>query len=161
MLPRWRRTPEHAGNALATMVNHPALTKAFLPWNVHLLFGSTLPARVRELAVLRVAYMRNCAYEWAHHVDMGRQTGLTDEHITAAAGGTASIDVYDRAVLTAVDELEHNSRISDSTWAMLGERLDVRQRMDLVFTVGTYATLAMAFNTFGVQLDDDHDGNEG
>jgi len=31
--------------------------------------------------------------------------------------------------------------------------------MDLIFTVGTYATLAMAFNTFGIELD--HDQNEG
>jgi len=160
MLPRWRRNPDNAGNALATMVNHPTLTKAFLPLNVHLLFKSTLPARERELAVLRVAYLRNCAYEWTHHVDMGHEVGLTDAEISAAAGDGVAPDEFDRALLTAVDELHEQSRISDDTWAALGERFDDRQRMDLVFTIGTYGTLAMAFNTFGVQLDSHHSSED-
>jgi AhpD family alkylhydroperoxidase len=157
MLPRWRRNPVDAGNALSTLVNHPALTKAFLPFNVHLLFASTLPPRLRELAILRVAHTRACDYEWTHHLDMGRQTGLSESDIAAAAGERVAAGI-ERAVLAAVDELDDSSRISDATWAALGEELDDRQRMDLVFTVGTYATLAMAFNTFGVQLDDDHEG---
>lgn len=156
MLPRWRRTPEHASNALATLVNHPALTKAFLPLNVHLLFSSTLPARERELVVLRVAHLRDCAYEWTHHVDMGQQVGLTEDDIAAAAGDAAPDNPFDRALLDAVDELHHHSRISDETWTALGAELDERQLMDLVFTVGTYGMLALAFNTLGVQLDRDH-----
>jgi 4-carboxymuconolactone decarboxylase len=31
--------------------------------------------------------------------------------------------------------------------------LDQRQLMDLVFTVGAYDLLAMAFNSFGLELD--------
>ncbi len=159
MLPRWRRNPVNAGNGLATLVHNPALTKAFLPFNVHLLFSSTLSPRLRELAILRVAHRRDSDYEWAHHVDMGRQAGLTDDDIAGAADGSAA--GFDGVVLRAVDELHDGYRISDETWAALGEQLDDRQRIDLIFTVGTYAMLAMAFNTFGVQLDDDHDGNEG
>jgi hypothetical protein len=30
--------------------------------------------------------------------------------------------------------------------------------MDLVFTTGNYIALAMALNTFGVEVEDDHDG---
>ena len=159
LLPRWRRNPENAGNGLATLVRHPALTKAFLPLNVHLLFSSTLSTRLRELTILRVAHRRGSDYEWAHHVDMGRQAGLTDDDIAAAASGTAAD--FDGVVLRAVDELHDASRISEDTWAALGEQFDDRQRMDLIFTVGIYSTLATAFNTFGVQLDHDHDGNEG
>ncbi|MGZ4585891.1 MAG: carboxymuconolactone decarboxylase family protein, partial [Mycobacterium sp.] len=46
--------PRDANNALATFAHHPALAKAFLRFNVHLLYSSTLPARIRELAILRV-----------------------------------------------------------------------------------------------------------
>ena len=45
--------PRDANNALATFAHHPALAKAFLRFNVHLLYSSTLPARIRELAILR------------------------------------------------------------------------------------------------------------
>ena len=35
----------------------------------------------------------------------------------------------------------------------LAASFDERQLMDLIFTTGTYALLAMAFNSFGLELD--------
>jgi AhpD family alkylhydroperoxidase len=156
MLPADRRNPQDAGNALSTFANHPALAKAFLRFNVHLLYSSTLSPRVRELAILRVAHRRDCAYEWTHHVELARQAGLTDDEIAAirrAGDAGADFDEFERAVLTGVDELDEKSGLSDETWTALAERLDDRQRMDYVFTVGCYTLLAMAFNTFGVELE--------
>jgi 4-carboxymuconolactone decarboxylase len=152
MLPAERRNPHDAGNALATLVRHPDLARVFLRFNVHLLFSSTLPARVRELAILRVAHRHECAYEWSHHVELAKLAGLSDDDIAAVQAGEPT-DEFDRIVVNAVDELDEKSNISDATWAALSERLDERQRMDLVFTVGCYALLAMAFNTFGVELE--------
>jgi alkylhydroperoxidase family enzyme len=139
-------------NALSTFAHHPALAKAFLRFNVHLLTSSTLPTRIRELAILRVAHRRNAPYEWAQHVRIAKNEGITDDQIAAVRRGEA-VDDFDRTVLIAVDELDEKSELSDQTWAALGERLDVQQRMDFIFTVGCYALLAMAFNTFGVQLE--------
>jgi 4-carboxymuconolactone decarboxylase len=158
MLPPERRNPQDASNALATLVNHPKLTKAFLRFNVHLLFSSTLPPRIRELAILRVAHRRDCAYEWGHHESMAKREGITADEIAAVRRGPDgwAADDFDRAVITGVDELDEQSRLSDETWATLGEQLDDRQRMDYVFTVGCYSMLAMAFNTFGVQLENNH-----
>ncbi|MCV7352536.1 carboxymuconolactone decarboxylase family protein [Mycobacterium parmense] len=151
MLPPDKCNPQDAALPLATFANHPALTKAFLRFNVHLLFSSTLPPRIRELAILRIAHRRNCAYEWVHHVTLGKEAGLLDDEIDAVRRpGAGNFDAFERAVLTGVDELDEKSELSDETWAALGERLDDRQRMDYVFTVGCYALLAMAFNTFGV-----------
>jgi 4-carboxymuconolactone decarboxylase len=144
--------PRDANNALATFAHHPALAKAFLRFNVHLLYSSTLPARIRELAILRVAHRRDCAYEWTHHVSMAKDEGVTDEQIAEVRRGQAA-DKFDQAVLTGVDELVDKSELSDQTWATLGERLNNQQRMDFVFTVGCYTLLAMAFNTFGIQLE--------
>ncbi|MCG5434266.1 carboxymuconolactone decarboxylase family protein [Mycobacterium sp. MYCO198283] len=151
-LPRARQNPDGAGNAMSTLVRHPALTKAFMPLNLHLLFSSTLPPRWRELAILRVAHRRRSAYEWEHHKEMAAFLGLTDEEVAAVRDGQAADD-FERLLLAAVDELDDNNGLTDETWHALGERLDDRQRMDFVFTVGTYNMLAMAFNTFGIQLD--------
>ncbi|OBK68405.1 carboxymuconolactone decarboxylase [Mycobacterium colombiense] len=139
-------------NALSTLAHHPALAKSFLRFNVHLLMTSTLPPRIRELAILRVAHRRQCAYEWSHHVRMAKDEGVTDDQIAALQQGGAA-DTFDQAVITGVDELDEKSELSDQTWAALGERLNDQQRMDFVFTVGCYALLAMAFNTFGIQLE--------
>lgn len=154
MLPEERRNPDDAGNLLATLVHHPELTRAFLRFSVYLLYGSTLPERVREQAILRVAHRRGCDYEWTHHVTIGKRAGLSDADIAAIQSGDPR-DEFDRAVLTAVDELDEKTNLSDATWAALSERLDERQRMDLIFTIGGYTALAMGLNTFGVEVEED------
>lgn len=144
-------------NALGMFAHHPALTRAFNTFNGHILFATTLSPRQRELLVLRVAARRDCDYEWAQHVVLGADAGLSDEEISAIAGdpdghGFAPID---RAFLAAVDELLDDATVSDATWATLAAELDAEQLLDLVFTVGAYDLVAMAFRSFGVQLDDD------
>jgi 4-carboxymuconolactone decarboxylase len=152
MLPADRRNPDDASNILATFVRHPALTKEFLRFNVHLLFRSTLPPRLRELAILRVAHRTDSEYEWMQHVKMGMREGLTEDEIADVQRGVAT-DEFDRTVLTGVDELMDKFELSDATWSALSERLDERQRMDFVFTIGCYITVAMALKTFGIELD--------
>lgn len=152
MLPPERRNPQGAGNLMSTLARHPKLARAFLRFGGYLLFRSTLPARGRELAILRVAHRRRCAYEWAHHANMAAQVGLSEADIAAARGGAAANEL-DRLILGAVDELDENSNLSDRTWSGLCEHLDERQRMDLVFTIGGYTALAMAINALGIEVD--------
>ena len=152
MLPEDRRNPQNASNILGTFVNHPDLTKEFLKFNVHLLFKSTLPPRLRELAILRVAHRTDSEYEWVQHVKLGMREGLTEEDISGVQRGEAT-DAFDATVLAAVDELLEKYNLSDATWAALSERFDKRQRMDFVFTVGCYVTVSMALKTFGVELE--------
>ncbi|HYB37120.1 MAG TPA: carboxymuconolactone decarboxylase family protein [Mycobacterium sp.] len=152
MLPEERRNPRDAGNLLATLVRHPELTRAFLRFSSYLLSGSTLPPRVRELTILRVAHRRGCAYEWSHHVAIGKKAGLSDADIAVVQSGDPN-DEFDRVVLNAVDELDEKTNLSDQTWAALSQHLDEQQRMDLIFTIGGYTALAMALNTFGVEVE--------
>jgi 4-carboxymuconolactone decarboxylase len=157
MLPEERRNATDAGNLLSTLVRHPKLTRAYLKFSTYLLYGSTLPPRIREQVILRVAHRRDCAYEWSHHVEMGKEVGLSAADIDTAQTGESN-DAFDNALMRAVDELDEKTNISDQTWVTLGERLDEQQRMDLIFTIGNYTALAMALNTFGVEVDGDHDG---
>lgn len=150
MMPEDRRNPTAAGNAVATFVNHPELTRAYLTFSFYLLTRSTLSPRLRELAVLRVAHLTKCAYEWDEHFRMGQAAGLSLDDIASLQRGEAA-DEFDQTILTAVDELVEQTEISDATWAALGEKFDTKQLMDFVFTIGGYHMLAMALNTFGVE----------
>jgi 4-carboxymuconolactone decarboxylase len=150
LLPAARATPDGAGNVLATMVRHPDLTQAYLTFNAYVLTESTLSQRVREVALLRVVHRRDCGYLWSHHVPIARRAGLTDEDIDGLRRGEAA-DEVDRVVLSAVDDLVDDNTISDATWTALGRHFTDQQRMDLVFTIGAYALLGMAVNTFGIE----------
>ena len=133
---------------------HPALAKAFFVFNNHL-FASTLSDRDREIVTVRVSWLRRGEYEWSQHVRMARNAGVSDEEVDAISEGPDSAvwGPRDVALLRSVDEIVADRYISDETWKRLAEHLDRRQLMDLVFTIGSYDLLAMAFNVFGLQLD--------
>jgi len=57
------------------------------------------------------------------------------------------------ALLGAADELYEDACLSERSWQALSQRFSEAQMMDVVFTVGAYAMLAMALNSFGVRLD--------
>ena len=144
-------------NALGTLAQHPELTTAFNTFNGHVLFGSTLTSRQRELLVLRVATLRHAAYEWAQHVVLAGDAGIRDDEVDRVVEGPDADgwSPFEAALLRAVDELLADAVVSDATWATLAADLDTEQLMDLVFTVGAYEIVAMAFKSFGVELDTD------
>jgi alkylhydroperoxidase family enzyme len=139
-------------NVLATLLHNPALTGPFLAYNNVLLRTPTIGARVREIVILRVAFRTQAPYEWAQHVRMADQAGLTAAEVDAIAS-TGDWTELETDVLRATDECIDNYRVSSTTWERLAERLDAAQLVELVFVIGTYTALAMAFNSFGIQLD--------
>ncbi|OBK63269.1 carboxymuconolactone decarboxylase [Mycobacterium colombiense] len=152
LVPRDRRTPAGAGTAMSTLVRHPDLTKAFLHLGIHVMLGSTLSSRAKEIVTLSVAARRNCAYIWLHHLGPGRAAGLDDIEIDGIRHGVLP-DPFEQALLDTVVELEDGSWVTHETWATLRQALDELQCMDLVFMVGYFGMLAMAYNSFGVQPD--------
>ena len=144
-------------NVLGTLALHPQLATAFHTFNGHILFGTTLTARQRELLVLRVAAVRGSAYEWAQHLVLAGDVGISAEEVERIAGGPLADgwSPLEGALIAAVDELIGDGALGDVTWAVLAAELDPAQLLDLIFTVGAYDALAMALGSFRVRLDDD------
>jgi alkylhydroperoxidase family enzyme len=143
-------------NVLGMFANHPALAKAFFTFNGYILYGAGIEGRQRELVILRVSALRQAEYEWAQHVQLGREAGLTDDEMERVIVGPDADgwSRFDKALVTAVDELLASARISDATWSVLAEEYTTEQLMDLVFTIGSYELLAMAFNSFQLQMEE-------
>jgi 4-carboxymuconolactone decarboxylase len=153
LIPPDRANPTGAGNVLSTLVRHPDLVGAYLPFNAYLLRNSTLSPRVLEVALLRVVHRGDCEYLWSHHLPLAARAGLSAEDIAAIRSGE-SAEPFDQLVIHAVDDLTAHHTITQPTWDELGAVFNDQQRMDLVFTIGGYLLLALAVNTFGIQ--DEH-----
>ena len=102
-------------NIFTTLARHPRLMKRWSAFGGVLLYGGTLPARERELLILRAGYLCRAPYEWGQHVEIGKAAGLSDEEIALVALGPDatgwSTDEAD--LLRSADELHHDSRIGD------------------------------------------------
>lgn len=142
-------------NVLGTFVHHPAIAGPFLAYNRTLMGSPEVETRLKELMVLRVAWRTRSAYEWAQHTKLAPRYNITEEEIAkidlgADADGWTPLEAE---LLRATDQLMDGYRIDDATWARLAKELTEAQLMEIVFVVGTYTCLAMAFNSFGLQVD--------
>lgn len=142
---------------LMTFAHHPALTHPFMDFNNHLLSTSTLPVRLRQISVLRVAWEKRAVYMWSSHLQMSLRLGLQDADFQAVKQGEASPhwSSEERIIVRATDQLMVQSDVDDVCWDALSEILDRRQILDLLFTVGAYVLLAMTFNTLRIQRQPD------
>ncbi len=143
-------------NIFKTLVRHSKLLKRWTVFANHILGKSSLPAREREIIILRIGWLCRAGYEWCQHVEIGMDVGLTKEDIEQIKEGAGSDhwSANDKALLQATDELFNDSFISDKTWGELKKTYNTEQLMDIVFTVGNYNLVSMALNTLGVQLEE-------
>jgi 4-carboxymuconolactone decarboxylase len=136
---------------IGMLAHHPEMARMFLRFNGFLLQRGELPARLRELIILRVAHRHQSAFEWGQHVRLGAAVGVTDTDVTALAGGNDGFSGADRVVLDAVDELMADGKGRWTTWQGLVDELGEHAAMEVIFLVGTYTMTAMAFGTWGLQ----------
>jgi alkylhydroperoxidase family enzyme len=140
-------------NIFSTLVRHPGLFRRWMPFGGKLL-GGKLPARAREIVILRTAWRCGASYEWAQHVAIAREAGLSADEIRAVAKDGADAPGWpaaEAALLRAVDELVDDHVIGDATWAALAAAFDERQLIEVPMLSGHYAMLAGTLNSLGVQ----------
>ena len=147
-------------NIFTTLARHPQLLKRWLVFANHILSKSSLPAREREIAILRMGWNCRAEYEWGHHLAIGKQTGLDDDDIRRISEGpdAAGLDPFEAVLLRAVDELNADTFLSNNTWQALSARYNPQQMLDFIFTAGQYKLVSMVLNSLGVQLEEGFEG---
>jgi 4-carboxymuconolactone decarboxylase len=143
-------------NIFRTLARAPKALSRFNAWGGYVLSRrNDLPAREREIVILRIGYLCKSGYEWTQHHRIGLREGLTAEEIERIKqGADAGWSPADAALIRAADELHHDQFVTDDTWRELARHFDEKQCMDVVFTCGQYTQVSMILNTFGVQLDE-------
>lgn len=145
---------------LRQMLRHPDLFDAQMKMGTLLAGRNTIPARERELAILRNAWLIGAPFEWGEHVDIGKRMGVTAEEIERCTIGSSAEgwSDHDRAIMQGVEELVENYMISDATWAQLAKTWSEQQLMEFPVLVGQYISTALQQNSLRVRLAADNPG---
>ena len=115
-----------------------------------------LSAKLRELAILRVAALSPARYEWVQHVPIAQATGASAAQVAALERGDIAADAFDPlecAVLRFTTEVVRDVRASEATFAELAQRLSAQEIVELIITVGYYMMIARLLETTAVDLD--------
>jgi 4-carboxymuconolactone decarboxylase len=117
-----------------TLARAPELFRRWLGFGGALLAGQ-LPGRLRELVILRTAYRFDGRYEWAHHIELGRDQGISAEEIAALGGDLGSLPW---------PPLER---------ATLAGHLDSAELVELVMLIAHYMMLSTVLRSLRVPLE--------
>jgi AhpD family alkylhydroperoxidase len=142
-------------NLFLTLGRHRRLFRGWLRFAGQMMPGGRISRRETELAILRVAHLRSCAYEFEHHVHLGRRAGVSESDVERLVQGPDAPGWSPRemAMLRAVDALHRDQDLDDATWDELRAHLDEPQAIELILLVGHYEMLATAIGTLRIETD--------
>lgn len=142
-------------NSILLLAHHPGLAEPWLRFNAKVAQGFVLSARLREIAILRVAWQRSSHYEWIQHMLSATRVGLTvaDFEVLQSANPGKDWSVLEAILIRATDEICEDGGISPSTLAVLNQHFTTEQVMELLFVVGCYIALAAILNTASAVIE--------
>jgi 4-carboxymuconolactone decarboxylase len=141
-------------NIFATLAHNRPLSKAFRLFGAHLLNDGVLPAREREIVILRTGWRCGSEYEFGQHHLIGSSVGLTPDEIERLAdAGPGTWDENDAALIGLVDDLCTNDIVSESTWHALAQRWNDAELLELLMLAGFYRMVSGMLNSVGVALE--------
>ncbi|KGP75084.1 carboxymuconolactone decarboxylase [Desulfosporosinus sp. Tol-M] len=127
----------------------------FMRMGNSLLTQAKLDARLRELAILRIATLCDSRYEWYQHEILAKQVGITEQQISAVRLDKNSpvFNDQERAVLRYTEEVTVNVKSSEESFAELSQFLSNRELVELTLTIGFYNLVARFLENTGVEIE--------
>ncbi len=115
---------------------------------------SQLPAKDRELMILRMAWHYNSEFEWGQHYQQAIEAGWSAEDCERLKDRSAveGWDDWAMALLSATDGLLDQAMIPTPAWNMLRTRYSEEMMLELVIFFGHYTMVTMFANSFGLGL---------
>jgi 4-carboxymuconolactone decarboxylase len=101
---------------------------------------ASLPARLRELAILRIAILNGAHYEFDAHVPHALKARIPEEAIKALREGKLSgqLTALDCLVLELTDAMTRDIEVPDALFERVRAHFDDTQLVELVATVAAY-----------------------
>jgi AhpD family alkylhydroperoxidase len=143
-------------NIFRLMAHAETSFRPLLRLGASILGQQKLSARLRELAILRVARLSRAEYEWVQHVPIARAVGITPEQIAALERGDPAADCFDaeeRAVLRFTAEVVRDVGCAQPTFDAVAKSLSPREIVELLLAIGYYMMVARLMETLRIDLD--------
>jgi 4-carboxymuconolactone decarboxylase len=120
----------------------------------HCRYGTAVPPRLSEFAILTIAGLWRAQYEWLAHAPIAERAGVTPQTIRdlRARRRPASAPADERAIYDFVVELHRSRRVSDRTYRRVNAILGDAATVELVGILGYYTLISMSLNVFRAAL---------
>jgi 4-carboxymuconolactone decarboxylase len=144
------------GGPFFCYLHSPAFGELAQKLGAHLRFGTSIPPRLSEFAILTTARQWRAQYEWAAHEPQADKAGVKRKTIEDLRVGRAptSAPRDEKALYAFIKELYRNGRASDRTYKAVHAVLGHAGMVELVGLLGYYTMVALTLNTFRMPVPD-------
>ncbi len=153
VLSRWPRVP----NLYLTLGHQPDMLKGWIDFAWALRLKAKTPRRVRELIILKSAQVSQTAYEWAQHVPMAIEAGVTQAEVDALFAGEtpASLSDAEKSALRLADEVTTGPAASEDCMEGLKRFYSPSEVVELTLTACFYVCVGRTIKSLDIQLEED------
>ena len=139
---------------LRAALHNPELADKWQALGALLRYGTGLPARLSEIAILVTGRACNSPFEWYAHRIEAEKAGIEQPIIEALLAQTEppGLSEDDAAVYHYAVELNRHKSVSDATYAVALQRFGERTVVELTALVGYYTMVAMTLNCHEIPL---------
>ena len=119
-------------------------------------YGTRMPARLSELAIVIVGAHWRSGFEWSVHAPIAAKAGIDSEVLEAIRVGAppSIIRADERVVYRFSQELLETKRISEDAYKEVVELVGTEGAVELVGILGYYTLICMTINAFEIPTAD-------
>ena len=147
-------------NLNKALAHSPEGARAFSGLGSWIRWQCKLDPRLREFAILQVGCLARPAYEYSHHIKIGKDFGLSDDDIRAVQAETrgepGGLGPVETAVLKGARDMTEGAAMSGETFAFLEKELGTPRTVDLVLVVAFYCGVVRLLETLEVDVEPDY-----
>ncbi len=99
---------------------------------------TSVPPRLRELVILRIAVLNGADYEFEAHVPHALAAGLPQEAIDGLRKNDVCLQGVERTVLQYTDAMTRDLVVPDALYAEIDKAFDVKTLIELTATIAAY-----------------------
>jgi 4-carboxymuconolactone decarboxylase len=145
-------------NLFRLLAHAPAVFVGWAQMVDEMLDSPTFTPRMRELIILRVAYLQGTPYELSQHMELARSAGLTERQIDVIVDANgdyeaAGLSRTERVVLDAVTELCTTRHLREESFATVHPALGDEALTELLMILSCYYGLALVLNAVELDID--------
>jgi alkylhydroperoxidase family enzyme len=141
------------------LLNHPKLASGLNDLLARMLWQGKLDKRLRELAIMRIAWLTACEYEWSQHWRVAQGLGVSADDLAGVRDwqSRAEFGSAERAVLAATDDVVHEGTVSAESWTACKQEFGADQAVlvELVTAISAWRMIASILESLKIPLEDD------
>src|SRR5882724_6783406 len=144
------------GGPFRLLIRAPEICEHASQLGEHLRWGTSLPDRLSELAIITTARFWRAQYEWYAHAPLAEKAGVPEAAIEAIrTGGTPLFTATDEALVHRLcSEIFRTQRLSDQSFNEAVAGLGEPGLVEVIAIIGYYTLIANTLNVFQVGLPD-------